>query len=316
MTRLRARRPHELLTSHRIAALCGGSLLLAAIAASATEATCPPGGFDVAALRALRQEHFAIADAEHRRALAIGLLACLASPDSELRDRIGYEAFAYWRIGKALDAATWSRVVAELQPRLAAAADPAGVAAPFAALVLAEAVHADRDTPFLDDAKRRSLLDDAAGYFTSVRDYRGLDETTGWRHGVAHGADLLGELALEPAFGKPQLDRIIAALASQIVAHDDHVYVFGESERIAAAAARVAGRGLVPRSAWKAWLSALAAPAPFARWGDAYDSIPGFAKRQNTMNFLLALYAELATGGNAIGRGLATDVAAAMQPLR
>ena len=299
----------------RVVAICGVALLATAALPAAAQATCPPDGYDIATLRSLRVQHFAVADLGRRQALALGLLACLASPDGEVRDQIGYEAFAYWRIARALDAATWSGVVDELQRRLAAPADAAGVAAPFAALVLAEAVHADRDAPFLDDARRRALLDAALEYFSTVRDYRGFDETTGWRHGVAHGADLLGELALEPAFDAAQLTRILQALAQQVVAHDDHVYVFGESERIAAAAIRVAGRKRMPAAAWKTWIAGIAAPAPFARWPDAYDSLRGFAKRQNTMNFLLALYAGLARSGDAGLRALAPGVGAAMRPL-
>lgn len=285
--------------------------------ACAAEATCPPDGFDRTALLELRKQHFAIADAARRDALARALLVCLASPDSELRDRIGYEAYAYWRIGKSLSAATWTHVERALIGMLDGPDDAAGVARPFAALVLAEAVHADRDRPFLDSARRHALLDSAIAYFTSVRDYRGYDEKTGWHHGVAHAADLLGQLALEPDFGHAELDRILAALASQVAAHDGNNYVSGESERIAEAAARVASRHALARAAWKAWLASATAPAPLARWADAFDSGgAGLARRQNTMNFLLALYAELAQSGDGQTRALTAEVAAAMQPLR
>jgi len=194
--------------------------------------------------------------------------------------------------------------------------DGAGVTRPFAALVLAEVVHADRDRPFLDATRRHALLDSAIAYFVSVRDYRGLDATTGWHHGVAHAADLLGQLALEPDFGRPEFDRILAALASQIVAHDGRVYVFGESQRIAEAVARVAARHALSLDAWGAWLTAATAPAPLARWADAFDSVAGVAKHQNTMNFLLALYAELGQSKDASLRTLAAPVAEAMRPLR
>lgn len=283
-----------------------------AIASSA----CPPAGYTRETLLALRHERFAIDDDDRRESLARGLLACLSSPDSELRDRIGYEAYAYWRIGKSLSAATWTDIEHALIGMLDAPDDSAGVTRPFAALVLAEAVHADRDRPFLDPARRRALLDSAIAYFVSVRDYRGLDETTGWHHGVAHAADLLGQLALEPDFGRPEFDRILAALASQIVAHDGRVYVFGESQRIAEAVAHVAGRHALSLDAWKAWLATATAPAPLARWGNAFDSIAGVAKHQNTMNFLLALYAELGQSKDASLRALAAPVAEAMQPLR
>jgi hypothetical protein len=295
-------------------ACCAPCAPMAATAPAAT--SCPPPGYDRAALRELRAHKFVVEDANGRRALALGLLACLADPDSELRDRIGYEAFAYWRHDRSLDAATWNDVVATLQPRLDAPADAAGVAAPFAALVLAEAVHADRNEPFLDAARRAALLDAAIAYFEGVRDYRGFDATTGWRHGVAHGADLLGELALEADFSVTQLERILTALATQVAAHDDHVYAFGESERLAAAAARVAKNSAITPEAWSRFLTAASAPAPFARWADAWSDVAGLAKRQNTMNFLLALYAELQQGGDAALHERAVPVAATMQPLR
>ena len=283
--------------------------------AQTAPAHCPPAGYDIAALRELRQQRFAIADAGRRHQLARALTACLSSPDSELRDQIGYEAFAYWRAAGALDGTTWRAIGDELQRTLTGRADAAGVAQPFAALVLAELVHADRDRPFLDAAQRTSLLDAAIGYFTAIRDYRGFDDDVGWRHGVAHAADLLGELARERDFGRPELDRILAALTTQIVARD-RVYVFGESERIAAAAACVVSRSLHSNDEWKSWLATATSPAPLTRWSQAYQSRDGLIRRQNTMNFLLALYAELAQAGDAASRPFAGEVAAAMRPLR
>ncbi|HEY2397185.1 MAG TPA: DUF2785 domain-containing protein [Rudaea sp.] len=312
--------PRQRTKAHRntwhASALAGALLALGDIASAATLPACPPDGYTRETLLALRHDRFVIADVDRRQSLARSLLVCLSSPDGELRDRIGYEAYAYWRSAKSLDAGTWTFVEQDLLCVLSGRDDAAGVARPFAALVLAETVHADRDRPFLQKAQRTALLDPAIAYFDAVRDYRGFDEDAGWRHGVAHGADLLGELALEPDFEQPQLDRILGALATQVVAHDDRVYLFGESERIAAAAARVAARGRQPIEAWQAWLAGVTAPAPLASWADAYSSLRGLARRQNTMNFLLALYAELGPSKDAASRALAVPVADAMRPLR
>ncbi len=296
--------------------LVGALLTLGDSASAAIGPACPPTGYTRETLLALRHDRFIIADDHRRQSLAHALLACLSSPDSELRDRIGYEAYAYWRSAKALDAGTWTSIEQDLLGVLNGRDDAAGVSRPFAALVLAETVHADRDRPFLQKQQRASLLDAAIAYFDSVRDYRGFDEDVGWRHGVAHGADLLGELALEPDFGKEELERILGALATQVVAHDNRVYIFGESERIAAAAARVAARSKQPVEAWQAWLAGVAAPAPLPGWAEAYSSVHGLAKRQNTMNFLLALYAELGQSKDVALRALAVSVAEAMRPLR
>jgi hypothetical protein len=270
-------------------------------------------------LRELRAQHFKIADDATRQKLALSLLACLASPDSELRDQIGYEAYAYWRSAKALTAATWTGIEQALRRVLDTPCDdPRGVAHPFAALVLAEVVHADRNSVFLDARQRLALLDSAIRYFEGVRDYRGFDDDVGWRHGVAHGADLLGQLARESTLERHELDRILAALAMQIFAHDDSVYVFGESERLAAAVAAVAQRHLHSVDDWKTWIAGAASPspAPLPRWAEAWQSRKGLARRQCTMNFLLALYAEFAQSDDASVHALAAPVASAMQPLR
>jgi Protein of unknown function (DUF2785) len=294
-----------------------GGMLSASMPAWASDAGCPPAGFDRAALRALRMQHFAIADDKRRQALAQSLLACLSSPDSELRDQIGYEAYDYWRSANALPPQTWSAIESSLLPLLDDSAnDPQGVARPFAALVLAEVVHIDRNAAVLDAQRRQALLDAAIRYYTGLRDYRGFDDDVGWRHGVAHGADLLGELAQEPSFGRRELDRILAAIATQVVPRNDSVYVFGESERVAAATVAVAQRHLHAAGAWKTWLSGVAAPTPLPHWAEAWQSRSGVARWQNTMNYLLALYADFAQSDDAALNALAAPVAEAMRSLR
>lgn len=50
-----------------------------------------------------------------------------------------------------------------------------------------------------------------------MRDLRGFDAVQGWRHGVAHGADLLLQLALNPALRRVQAEALLAAIASQVL---------------------------------------------------------------------------------------------------
>lgn len=84
-----------------------------------------------------------------------------------------------------------------------------------------------------------------------MRDYRGFDDRQGWRHGVAHGADLLMQLSLNPAFGKPELTRIRDAVAAQVMPAG-HAYVFGEGERMAAPIVYIARRGVFTEAEWTA----------------------------------------------------------------
>jgi Protein of unknown function (DUF2785) len=262
---------------------------------SAAIAKCPPAGYDIATLTELRERHFDIVNAVERQTFARNLLPCLYSADAKLRDEIGYEAYATWRHNRSLEAATWQFIESSLLVALGTSTpDPDGVIKPFAALVLAEAIKADRAAPFLTDEQRKSLLNAATNYLIALRDYRGFDNDVGWRHGVAHVADLLAQLSLSPGFGKTEMEQILAAIATQVAPAAEHFYVFGESERLAMVAVDVASRGVYTTEDWSAWLTKLVSPAPFANWNDVYQSRLGLAKRHNTMSFLLVLYAQAA----------------------
>jgi hypothetical protein len=283
---------------------------------SAAVSECPPVGYDIATLSELRQRHFDIADASERQTFARNLLACLSVPDPKLRDSIAYEAYATWRHSRSLDAATWDFIESSLLEKMnAREPDPDGVIKPFAALVLAEAVKADRASPYLSEKERRMLLNAATNYLAALHDYRGFDSGVGWRHGVAHAADLLAELALSPSFGKAEMDRILAATAAQIVPADAHFYIYGESERLSLVVAAIASRDVFTAEEWSAWLATIVSPAPFKKWDDAFGSQTGLAKRHDTMNFLLALYAQTAVDKRAAVIRLAPMVSKAMQPL-
>ena len=193
--------------------------------------------------------------------------------------------------------------------------DPDGVIKPFAVLVLAEAVKADRASRYLSEEERRLMLNAASHYLVELRDYRGFDGDVGWRHGVAHTADLLAELALSANFGKAEMDLILAATAAQIVPMNAHFYIYGESERLSMVVTAIASRDLYTAEEWGAWLIKIVNPAPFNKWDDVYWSQTGLAKRHNTMSFLLALYAQAAVDKRAAATLLAPLIVKAMQPL-
>jgi hypothetical protein len=257
-------------------------------------AACPPAGSTQTQLLALKAANFAIEAAPRRQALALALLPCLADPDPALRDGIAFEAWSNWSRSGALDVATRLQAFEQLLPALApGAGDRAGFRQPFSALVLSKLARADRKAPYLSPVQRQALVQAGARYLESVRDYRGFDPVQGWRHGVAHGADLLLQLALNDAVDKAQLDRLLAAVAAQVAPSGEHFYVYGESERLARPVLFAARRGLHPAEFWTAWFQRVAAPAPLAAWDMAYRSQSGLARRHNTRAFLLVVYSEV-----------------------
>ena len=251
-------------------------------------AACPPAGQDRASLQALKAAKFALPDAASRNALAAGLLDCLGDPDPALRDGIAYEALSTWMRAGAFDAGELRKLRDGLYARLDGD-DVDGFRKPFAALVLSEVARSDRVAPWMTSDERAAMVERASIYLESVRDYRGYENGAGWRHGVAHGADWAMQLALNPALDRAQLERLLAAVASQVMAADGHAYVFGEGERLARPVLYAAQRGLIDDAAWKAWFTALPAKLgpPQADYGDA----TWLARRHDLVQFLEDAYA-------------------------
>ncbi len=259
------------------------------LAAMPVAQCCISSGWSLHKLTELKSAAFDIAVSADREALALDLLDCLGDPDPALRDGIAYEALAQWMRQEKLRTKTLRTLHARLLPMLAAS-DEAGFRAPFAALVLSEVARTDRIKAWQSAAARESLVTAAARYVAGVNDYRGFKDGEGWRHGVAHGADLVLQLILNPAVTREQVDRLVAAVLSQ-VAPSGVFYRFGEPERLARPLLFAASRGLHSRDELQAWVARIANPAPLSAWSEAFASEQGLAKRHNTMAFLLAAYA-------------------------
>lgn len=268
------------------------STLAAALLAGSAHATCPPDSVTRVQLSELRGAKWEIADESRRAALALGLLDCLAHPDPLLRDEIAFEALQGWMRADKLPTATLQTMRTTLLTRLKGP-DAPGFTQPFAALVLAEVARADRRKPFLSSAERSGLVREAASWLSALRDYRGFDEAEGWRHGVAHGADLMLQLSLNPALDKPDHEAMLAAIAVQVLPagpYFPHFYQFGEGERLMAPVFHLARRDTLSAADWDAWFARLAAPV----MQKGPTSMASLARRHNLKAFLLPLYASLA----------------------
>jgi hypothetical protein len=190
------------------------------------------------------------------------------------------------------------------------APDPDGFGQPFAALALSEVARADRVQAFLTEAERVKLLVDAQHWFINISDYRGFDNEEGWRHAVAHGSDLLMQLALNPKIDAEGLRLIVSAVGVQ-VAPKGHAYVYGESERLARPVLFAAARGAMMEADWTAWLKAIATPRAAA----VHASEAGLAWRHNTNAFLQALYVNVVVGSDPADDVLRPGLEAALKAM-
>lgn len=244
-------------------------------------AACP-----ASQLAAAKKDKWTVSDDAQRQQLALQALACLDAADPVARDELAFEALQSWMRSDKLDQPTLHALRSSLLTRLKAP-EGEGYGRPFAALVLADVARTDRVKPYLTPAQRDELVSASTSYLAGVRDYRGFDEKDGWRHGVAHGADLMLQLALNPGLDKAQLSKLLDAIAAQVVAANAHAYRYGEGERLMAPVFYLGRRDALTEADWDAWFARLVANPP------KDVSQAALARRHNLNLFLQPLYINL-----------------------
>ena len=267
--------------------------VLATMAASAL-AQCPPQGQSMASLQALKAAKWQVPSEEARQKLAVDLLPCLADSNPLLRDGFAFGALQSWARNFQLTEPTIRIIFQQLLPQLLPPGDAQGFRQPFAAITLAEVARLDRLKPFLTPGERDELVQRATAYLQGVRDYRGFDAREGWRHGVAHGADLMLQLSLNPLITRTHSQLMLAAITSQIMPSGEQFYRYGESERLMAPIFYMARSTWLTPADWEKWIAALVARIQ----KDQPQTQTTLAARHNLTAFLSALYVSVRESGN------------------
>ena len=242
------------------------------------------------------------------------LAACLGDPDPAVRDDFAFTLWSEGLRGKYLTSAQMRYTLGLLTKMIAAPDDAAGFRRPFAALALSEIARADRVEVFLTEAELHALAQTGTTYLRGVRDYRGFTEGEGWRHGVAHGADVMLQLALNPRLSRADADLILGAVAAQIAPPGSHAYVHGEARRLARPILFLAKRADIDDAAWAAWFQSLH-PDDAARWQAPYASEAGLAAVHNSSAFGDAVYVAASESQDAQVRRLAPFAAGLLKAL-
>lgn len=226
------------------------------------------------------------------RQTALKLLSCLGELDPKVRDGIVYEATSTWLRKKLLDQTTIKSMFDYLINTLKQSnQDPLNFTQPFANLVLSEVLRVDRNTPYLLVDERQNAIDVTTAYMRNITDYRGFDEAQGWRHAVAHTADVFLQRSLNQQVSKVQLGQLLDAIKSQVSPKTSHSYIYGEPKRLAMAFIYIVLRGEHSEQELFSYLESVANPAPYADWQSAYSDKKGLAKLHNTRNFIYSIFA-------------------------
>lgn len=217
------------------------------------------------------------------------LIACLADLDPRARDDFAFTTLAKAMRSGGFPAALVQRAHRQLLAMLGDdRADPHGVRRPFAIIALAEVARYDRVNHLLTPAERRALAATASAYLRGVTDYRGFIEGEGWRHGVAHGADLMMQLALNPELHPDDAAQMLGAIAAQVAPASGHSYVHGESRRLTRPVLFLAASGKLSDEQLAAFFQRLK-PDDSPRWREPYASLDGLAALHNSRAFAMTL---------------------------
>lgn len=243
----------------------------------------------------------------------LALLTCLGNPDPNVRDKVAFERLSTALRAGDVDRGTLAAMRMQLLTMLDAP-DPQGFQRPFVILTLAEVARTDRIKPWMTADDRDRLVTTAATYLSTITDYRAFSDKDGFRHGVAHGADLAMQLALNPATTKSQLDRLLDAIATQVMPKDPAVaYWAGEPDRLARAVLVIAQRNLHSDLEWRQWVEALVGRQPHAPWLEAFRTEAGIRQAHNMKSFL---YAVLASASSSADGGVSRLAAPVRDALR
>ncbi len=277
--------------------LIGFAVTAASDKVAHAEDTCLPWGISAEEMRAFVTDGSKPANIKNDNDLSVALLNCLKDPDPNYRDKIGYEALTKLLRDDRVSNSTKQKLADQLMVMMKST-DTEGVAAPFAALVLSEVARADRINPFFSNKERTEIVQASVDYLTELEDYRGFDEEQGWRHGVAHAADLMMQLALNEKIDASQLALLRDAIVIKVIPTKEHFYIYGEPDRLARPILFIAQRGAFTEEEWRLWFENLSSPDPFSSWGEVFFSQEGLARRHNLRAFAKTIYLNATASAN------------------
>jgi hypothetical protein len=202
--------------------------------------------------------------------LVAELADALGDPDPEVRDGYPYAVLEAW-IRRGVIDGDQCLVLGDLMA--GRFTDPRIQARTFAPLVLEMIVSQGHLRP--------EWLDAFAAWYCAETDLRGRDDTLGWLHAVAHGADLLATCGLRP---EADPEPLLVLAAERLLAPTDYLFAEREDDRLAKAVALILTRPDLTPERSTTWLSTIgAAFAPLER-----GPMPVWAS--NTVRTLRALY--------------------------
>jgi hypothetical protein len=239
----------------------------------------------------------------HLPDLTADLVRWLGDPDARRRDSLAYTILATWISEGVYDdllVGLGDGICSGLSVGLGNDGDDTVLRRSFSALLLAEIIARDNVKILLaaDDVMRWG--DRTTSWYVREQDLRGYVQGMGWAHAVAHGADLIGQLARNRHLGSMELTALLDVVADRLLAPTRHVWRHAEDDRLAYAVMVIVHRGDVDVEVLETWVRRLGAGIRQPGTRGAAPEWPT-PTAVNTTTFLRALHLQLALGVRAQG---------------
>jgi hypothetical protein len=241
------------------------------------------------------------------------LFEMLGDPDPGLREGLAHAVLAKWVSDGVYDdllQGLADGAAAGLTYQVGNDGDDSVFRRSCSASILAVTIGRDNLAGVAGRDKVLTWGDRATGWLTRERDLRGFVPGKGWAHAVAHGADVLGQLARSPYLGPQELTVLLDVVADRLLTPTRYHLVDGETDRMAYAVMALLHRNLVPQQVLDPWIARLAAGLATGE-GAAEPRTPAAF---NTEMFLRGLHLQLATGVRPLPAAGDADVALFAEP--
>jgi len=237
----------------------------------------------------IKENNFALPDGYAIEPLTEELIAYIGSTDPDLRDTIGLEAFYHWLTQGLYSAddlrGIITRLLANLQQNIGEIGGDTVFLRSFSTLWLAKIISYENKNKTLQKEDIHAVLEAALPYFAAERDLRGYIPGKGWGHALAHVADLLCALVINPRTDTDEHLQILDCIMNRVRTTTQSIFRYNEDSRIAQPILWICIRNRLPLEQIEAGLVALS-----RGWDGAWQNEGRTRAYNNGRNLLRSLH--------------------------
>lgn len=241
----------------------------------------------------IRDNKYELAEGESTSKYIDLMLKYIGDTDPELRDNLIYETFCEWIHEKNYFnekelKEILSRVIDQehLFYHIGNYEDNTVFTRTFSVLLVDLILNQHRSRDFLNNEEFIKIKNDLIRYYQQEKDLRGYTDEYGWAHGVAHGADALGELVQCKESDEDICKEVLDSFQG-VLYNEKYIFFNEEDERISQVVYTIIKKNLLPYESISNWIDGLASCCDWERTRNQYIA------RVNTKNFVRCLYLKL-----------------------